>query len=115
MPCADCFSVDDLCAVIVKPDGKLEIELSFEVKFIKSTMLKYMIESNTNTEMKKWLEKFAANMAAKASGVSNIVKGEVSLSEDATTKQPTPTEPAPTVEHTAQSPSCTFPASSADG
>ena len=98
VPCADCFSVDDLCAVIVKPDGKLEIELSFEVKFIKSTMLKYMIESNTNTEMKKWLEKFAANMAAKASGVSNIVKGEVSLSEDATTKQPTPTEPAPTVE-----------------
>lgn len=90
VPCADCFSVDDLCAVIVKPEGKLEIELSFEVKFVKSTMLKYMIENNTNTEMKKWLEKFAANMTAKSAGVSDIVKGEVSLSKDATTKT-TPT------------------------
>lgn len=97
VPCADCFSVDDLCAVIVKPEGKLEIELSFEVKFIKSTMLKYMIENNTNVEMKKWLEKFAANMIAKSAGVSDIVKGEVSLSKDATNKTSTSvtTTPAP--------------------
>jgi len=78
VPCADCFSVDDLCAVVVK-DGKLEIEISFEVKFIKSTMLKYMIESNTNTEMTKWLNKFATNMTDKAQEGNKLVAGDVKL------------------------------------
>ena len=66
VPAADTFTVEDVVTVRKpKPDecsGDVNahsvVEISFEVRFIKSTFLKYMIESNTNTEMKKWLEKF---------------------------------------------------------
>ena len=66
VPAADTFTVEDVVAVR-KPtteecDGDINahamVEISFEVRFIKSTFLKYMIESNTNTEMKKWLLNF---------------------------------------------------------
>jgi hypothetical protein len=54
--------------------GRVAVEITFEVKFIKPTMFKYVIESNTNTEMTKWLEAFhfalKANISsAKSSGL----------------------------------------------
>lgn len=39
-------------------NDRVTVEITFEVKFIKSTMFKYMIESSTVGEMTKWLEAF---------------------------------------------------------
>lgn len=65
VPSAQCFSVDDV--VVVKNIGtdsnspKIEVDISFQVTFIRSTMMKYIIESSTNSEMTKWLDNFAKN------------------------------------------------------
>ncbi len=58
MPAADTFSVEDVLIVKSIGEDKINIDITFEVKFIKSTMFKYVIESNTNSEMTKWLEAF---------------------------------------------------------
>lgn len=39
---------------------QISVEITFEIKFIKSTMFKYMIESNTKAEMTKWLTDYFA-------------------------------------------------------
>jgi len=36
--------------------NSVSVEMSFHCNFVKSTMMKYLIESNTNKEMAKWLE-----------------------------------------------------------
>ncbi len=36
----------------------MNVEITFQVTFLKSTFLRSIIESNTNSEMKKWLETF---------------------------------------------------------
>lgn len=36
----------------------MNVEITFQVTFLKSTFLRAIIESNTNSEMKKWLEAF---------------------------------------------------------
>ena len=67
VPSADTFSVDDMLAVTSIEGGtKVMVEINFQVTFIKSTMLKYMIETNTNTEMKKWLDNFFAHLGKAA-------------------------------------------------
>jgi hypothetical protein len=58
VPAADTFTVEDVCAVRSIGQDKITVDIMFEVKFVKSTMLKYLIESNTNTEMTKWLDEF---------------------------------------------------------
>lgn len=40
-------------------NGDVTVEMSMEVKFVKSTMFKRLIESNTNSEVTKWLLDFA--------------------------------------------------------
>lgn len=63
VPAADTFSVEDVIAVKSIENGtKVEVEISFQVQFIKSTYLKYMIERSTNSEMAKWLEAFFSNL-----------------------------------------------------
>lgn len=64
VPSAHCFSVDDV--VVVKNIStsnipKIEVDISFQVTFIRSTMMKYIIESSTNAEMIKWLDVFSKN------------------------------------------------------
>lgn len=58
VPAADAFSVDDLLAVQALGENQVSVEISFQVTFLKSTYMKYIIESSTNAEMKKWLEVF---------------------------------------------------------
>lgn len=58
VPASDAFSVEDFFAVKSLGDDKVTVDISFEVKFKKWTILKNQIESNTNSEMKKWLEDF---------------------------------------------------------
>lgn len=55
-PAADTFMVED--ALIIKSMGanSVHVDISFEVKFVKSTFMKYLIETNTNTELTKWLQ-----------------------------------------------------------
>jgi hypothetical protein len=59
VPAADTFSVEDVCVVRSLDAGRISVELGFEVKFVKNTMLKFLIESNTNSEMSKWMEEFS--------------------------------------------------------
>ena len=61
VPAADSFSVEDMISVHVVED-RLVIEITFEIKFIKATMFKFMIESGTNNEMIRWLENFFGRM-----------------------------------------------------
>jgi hypothetical protein len=66
VPAADTFTVEDVVTVRTLDSSELEdgysvdqcveVTVSFEVKFIKSTFLRYMIESNTVSEMTKWLQ-----------------------------------------------------------
>lgn len=58
VPAADCFSVDDTLEVQAKGDNEVSVTISFQVTFIKSTMMKTFIEGPTNTEMKKWMAAF---------------------------------------------------------
>jgi hypothetical protein len=39
-------------------DNKINVEITFQVTFLKGTMMKYIIERSTNVEMMKWLEVF---------------------------------------------------------
>lgn len=59
VPAADTFSVEDVCVVRSLDAGRISVDLGFEVKFVKNTMLKFLIESNTNSEMTKWMEEFS--------------------------------------------------------
>lgn len=36
--------------------NEVVVEITYEVKFLKSTMFRYMIENGTNGEMTKWLK-----------------------------------------------------------
>ena len=88
VPAADTFTVEDVVTVrrpdaheILRGEGEGEgegdgeggahsdrcivVEISFEVRFIKSTFLKYMIETNTISEMTKWLQAWVAHIYEK--------------------------------------------------
>lgn len=39
-------------------ENHISVDISFCVLFLKSTMMKYIIERSTNGEMAKWLEVF---------------------------------------------------------
>ncbi len=39
-------------------ENKVNVEITFQVTFLKSTYMKYIIERSTNVEMTKWLEVF---------------------------------------------------------
>lgn len=75
VPMADSFSVEE--AVIVRPvgeaDSMVNVEIYLEVKFIKYTMLKSLIESNTNGEVTKWLNEYLAAWKAFLSGPATTV------------------------------------------
>jgi hypothetical protein len=58
----DTFSVEDMLSIRSVGQNKIAVEISFEVKFIKSTWFKIMIESNTNSEMTKWVGQFFKTM-----------------------------------------------------
>ena len=64
VPAADTFSVDDVLAVNKIDDTHINVEISFQVTFMKSTYMKYIIERSTNVEMIKWLEVFFAHLKA---------------------------------------------------
>jgi hypothetical protein len=58
VPAADTFSVEDVVQVKMIDDKTVEVKISFEVRFVKSTFIRWMIESSTSTEMHKWLTAF---------------------------------------------------------
>lgn len=39
-------------------ETSVNVEITFQVSFLKSTYMKYIIERSTNAEMSKWLETF---------------------------------------------------------
>ena len=58
VPAADTFSVEDTVVVRSAGTQSVLIDITFEVKFVKSTFLRPIIENPTNSEMKKWLQAF---------------------------------------------------------
>jgi len=84
VPAADTFSVEDIVAVQRVDDDNVSVEITFEVKFIKSTLFKYVIESSTNTEMSKWLEVYFMSLAknvkkARTDGAISPEKGAIKI------------------------------------
>jgi hypothetical protein len=87
VPAADCFSVEDVISVKKAykegENPKIDVQISFEVKFVKSTMMKYFIESNTETQVTKekhrfydYLLKYAQELASTRKKVETEVKKE---------------------------------------
>ena len=104
VPAADTFSVEDMLAVHIIDDENVFVEITFEVKFIKSTLFKYVIESSTNAEMGKWLEVYFNELSnsvkkAKSDGSIKSEKGSASKLRTRTTsdftKDKTPEEKSP--------------------
>lgn len=66
VPAADTFSVEDMVSVqqVLTATGEeaVQVEITFEVFFLKTTMFRYLIERNTQSEMLKWLEVFFAHV-----------------------------------------------------
>lgn len=64
IPAADAFSVDDVMAVTAIGENQVSIEISFQVTFVKSVffVIKNLIETNTNSEMKKWLQEYFVHL-----------------------------------------------------
>ena len=87
VPMADCFTVDDCIIVKAVGNDKVSIDATMEVKFVKSTMMRSMIESSTNKEVCAWLKEYLACMkkyaktrpgasAASASGNGKVEEDE---------------------------------------
>lgn len=66
-------------------DNKVSFEITFQVSFLKSTYMKYLIERSTNTEMSKWLENFALQLKK---SVEEFRAGTLALTNDSTTEAP---------------------------
>jgi hypothetical protein len=62
VPGATTFTVEDMVAVRSLSHEKISIEINFEVRFIKSTMFRFMIESSTDLEMQKYFTNFYAHV-----------------------------------------------------
>lgn len=62
-------------------DGKVTVEITFQVSFIKSTYMKYIIERSTNAEMTMWLEAFFQNLRKTC---DNLRNGTISLEPGST-------------------------------
>jgi hypothetical protein len=58
VPAADTFSVEDMLSVRRVDDGHVRVEITFEIKFLKTTIFRFLIEKSTTPEMTKWLELF---------------------------------------------------------
>lgn len=75
VPSADCFSVDDVLIVHADGSQQVVVSISFEVAFVKSTMMRTFIEGPTEREMKKWLEVFFQHMQDVVAGQKDVVRG----------------------------------------
>lgn len=75
VPSADCFSVDDVLIVHADGSQQVSVSISFEVAFVKSTMMRTFIEGPTEREMKKWLEVFFQHMQDVVAGQKDVVRG----------------------------------------
>ena len=58
IPAGNTFSVEEAVVVRTLGANRVAIDMSFEVKFLLRTILKMAIESNTNTDMRRWVKAF---------------------------------------------------------
>ena len=83
VPMADCFTVEDCFTVKAIGADKISVDATMEVKFVKSTMMRSMIESSTNKEVVVWLKEYLAAMKKYAKSrpgapvVANSANGKV--------------------------------------
>jgi len=72
VPLADCFSVEDVLVLRSSKEGKqVTASLTFEVRFLKTVLVKAFIEASTNPEMKKWLKVFIEETRQAAYRIAN--------------------------------------------
>mmetsp|Transcript_21065 Transcript_21065/g.26793 ORF Transcript_21065/g.26793 Transcript_21065/m.26793 type:complete len:400 (-) Transcript_21065:110-1309(-) len=76
VPMADYFFVEDRLIVEPNPEGGVILKSKFEMRFVKKTMLKQLIENITKGESIEWCKKYA-EMARKAVGEMSAKKGSV--------------------------------------
>jgi len=62
VPLTDCFYLDDRLLVEANGHGGVTVNLRFEVRFIKSTMFRRIIERTTKDEFLKGTERFRQKM-----------------------------------------------------
>ena len=58
IPAGNTFSVEEAVVVRTLGANRVAVDMSFEVKFLLRTILKMAIESNTNTDMRRWVKAF---------------------------------------------------------
>ena len=79
MPLTDCFFVEDRLLVEPRPEGGVNMTAAFELRFIKSTMFRRIIENTTQGELLKYW------------------KGYVNMTKDVLAKEKGTEEPPPPV------------------
>eukprot|EP00981_Chlorochromonas_danica_P012972 scaffold5626_cov258-Ochromonas_danica.AAC.13 len=95
VPAADCFSVDDCLEVTASGPDAVKVTITFQVTFVKSTLMKTFIESPTNSEMKKWLGAYFEHLQKKCSDLGSTKAGRsASISAPSPSLAPVPTAAA---------------------
>lgn len=90
VPMADCFYVDDRMLVEPTPDGGVALTAAFEVRFVKRTMFRKVINGTSGSEVTKGLKGYEAYMrkaleereAAKVQAEGAEEKGEPEEGEE---------------------------------
>eukprot|EP00604_Paraphysomonas_vestita_P002774 CAMPEP_0174820784 /NCGR_PEP_ID=MMETSP1107-20130205/4821_1 /TAXON_ID=36770 /ORGANISM="Paraphysomonas vestita, Strain GFlagA" /LENGTH=445 /DNA_ID=CAMNT_0016036771 /DNA_START=318 /DNA_END=1652 /DNA_ORIENTATION=+ len=106
VPAADTFTVED--CVSVKSTGPKEVlvEANFDIKWLKSTFFRRVIEGGTLPDVTKWLETYLIKMKDIGSNSSNI---ESSTSSQSTESTNTTTEVTKTSENSQVTPTVSTP------
>merc|ERR1719384_2116886 len=58
IPVSDCFYVEDRLLVESRPGGGVSISIAFDVRFVKSTMLRKIVENTTKQDVMNFHREF---------------------------------------------------------
>eukprot|EP00981_Chlorochromonas_danica_P012340 scaffold4841_cov259-Ochromonas_danica.AAC.13 len=108
VPAADCFSVDDCMEVGASGPDAVKVTITFQVTFVKSTLMKTFIESPTNSEMKKWLAAYFEHLQKNCTKykpaliemtVDNKSEESAKAAPSVATPSPSPSPPPQKIEY----------------
>lgn len=93
VPMTDCFFVADRIRVQSHSEGKVQVTMQFDIRFIKGTMFKSVISRTTKREIHNFMNNLAKFMS------KCLGEAEKAISDEAQQQQePAIAEPAPTSE-----------------
>ncbi len=79
VPLTDCFYLDDRLLVQSTEDGGIILTSRFEIRFIKSTMFRRIIERTTKDEFLKWADRFRKLLADSIPDKADVEKTSTDL------------------------------------